>query len=582
MRRSTKLLLFCALIAIALSAGLIAHAASWSEDWSSHPAWPAMPDGWVWSANDGGGYGTDGPAGSPYYTVAWKVGVLTLRGPPITTGSTVEAYYKSQRTAGGYSGVCDVNGNMQEGFGTAFTVDSEWHVLTGTVPFDGYFCSYNSYGASMFIQGKVTITDNATPTPTATPTHVYHSHYVSPGSSFAFCGHPVHTVSGSIVGADVWAANNLYQFSVVVTETASGNQQWASFNDLGYSHAGFYDAISPTVLLMPQGSQMIQYPCWPDLSFVWGTIFHGAGALSDAGSLTSNPIYLMPVPVAGDLGSLDGAAYLTAGRDAGRWLDGAWATGGSFDQSDLTYFVPYNTRTISIQGMAYQLLAQIKVGETSSDSVRLNWTGLDTLMLPWNGDAALLHLSAPMLWVGRLEFSSQVLQTPTPVTTPSPTPRYTNTPGANCGASTCTPVPGGTTPQPTVPILIGTPGTTPGAPGGPQPVSSTTPRPWIVPTFPPLILGEPTPGAYDSVEDLVALETQEYCYEMRFPWQTRLTLPGGIAPVPDLFAGMPEGFRFCLTCLNRFQLVGFNVLPGLWMLGAALLLVFLLTHVRGR
>ncbi|CAK0750878.1 hypothetical protein CCP3SC15_1720001 [Gammaproteobacteria bacterium] len=452
-------------------------------------------------------------------------------------------------------------------------------VYTDTVTVKGNFCAWGYEPGDGWIQIDY-VHNLGSGGPTPTPTHTWHDHYTTSVTNYGQCNDRLASVAGVVRAMDIWSYVPEYEYSVVVTETASGNQSWASRGGVAWQHSSWGDYYSPTVKLGPVGSQMYAMPCWPGTGFVLGPVLHVDGAVSrGAGGTGLDELYVMPSPAAGDLPGYDGSAYNSAGPTAGRYLDGAWlsespATGW------VAYYVPAGVSSVLMQarGAGYW---QRDYGEqhafvtSGRDLVLINWGG---------GSGGALRFYSGALWIGRLSLFSSAQAAPTPADpNATPTVQPTNTPQWGCGGVTCTPVPLQTTPQPTRSLWEGTPGATPGVPGGPAPVSTATP--WsLIPPMVPLPLGTPVAGGIDSVDDLVELETREFCYDLNFafPQEATIVLPGSIAPLPNPFQGTPRQIKFCLTTLNRFSLIGVNLLPGLYMLGASVLVVFMISHLRGR
>jgi hypothetical protein len=409
--------------------------------------------------------------------------------------------------------------------------------------------------------------------------HTWHDHYVTSETNFGACDDMLASVSGNVLGMDLWSYLYGYAYSLVITETASGNQTWLSRGSILGQHAGVGDYISPSIKLGPAGTQMYQAPCWPGTGSLIGPVVHATGSITTgAGGTGLDTLYLMPGPAPGEMAGYDGSAFSSAGPTAGRYLDGAW-----MDDSEatgwVTYRVPAWTSSIMVQ-----LRGDGWWQKNFGALTRISSSGRDLVLIPWDsgwGESMLTFYSGAM-WIGRLSLFSTTQAAPTPADpNATPTVRATNTPGWGCGVSTCTPVPYGT-PQPTATMSWATPGGTPGAPPGPAPVSTRTPHS-LIPVMVALPLGTPVAGI-NSIDDLVEVETQEFCYDFNFsfPDSATIVLPGTIAPLPNPFSSVPRQIRFCLNTLNRFSLIGINLLPGLYTLGLAMLLVFAISHLRDR
>jgi hypothetical protein len=565
MRRSSKLLFFCALIV--LSAGLLVAmvprvlAAAWTSAWDT-TTWPTMPTGWTMSYVEGGTFDNSGSPDSQWFWAGWVPNFIVVRGPAVETGDVMSVTYNiANRTSGGQVGVCDSDSTMLEAISALGS--GGWATGEFVAPRAGYFCIVASYGAGAMFVGTVIVTSAATPTPTATATSTPTPTPTATPRAYThdYGVYPPPVCSNLVTygpGTDSLEYWTYYPFSAYYVEYRSLTggapgvlvERWrVDSPDMvhSYVYGPFPDGV--TVVIEPESGSC---GAWSRVEMM--AVIHGETAITATVPL----VRLEKLPWSAKWGN----TFDHHGVTSGSYAFGAYTAGGLYDA-----WVSWDITDTQRHDILFTCWGAIEWGSTTGQSQSYTCDGI-----PKNFDAGAdiseFSASGQMGWIGQLQDYAYNPNDPTPTRFPQPTGTATPTACAGCTA----------TPTPWLPAsdprgtATPTPWRTPGAPSVSTPVPVGTARSWIAAPG-----AYPTPGGneYQAITDVVEFVTEVNCIDWVIPLTNNL--PNG-----EFFANIPQGYTMCATTIQSLRLFQIDFMPMIIACGSLLVLGTAVNFLRDR
>jgi hypothetical protein len=556
MRRSSKLLLFCAVTGIALGFGVLS-----VQAWEYCGSWPA--DGWA--ATGTSSVTVESESGRADF---WRMNRATsgqqwIMGPSVASGVPITFEYRKNRLHAD-TAVMTWDGSWHGGTNSSLHNSSayEWHTVAFTPDVAGYltFYTFNNAGEAELdidnidgIEGAPTPTPTATntPTPTSTPRAYTHEYGVYPPP---VCSNLV-TYGPGTDSVEYWT---YYPFSPYYVEYRSLTggapgvlvERWrVDSADMvhSYVYGPFADGV--TVVIEPESGSC---GAWSRVEMM--AVIHGETAITATVPL----VRLEKLPWSAKWGN----SFDHHGITSGSYAFGAYTAGGLYDA-----WVSWDITDTQRHDILFTCWGAIEWGSTTGQSQSYTCDGI-----PKNFDAGAdiseFSASGQMGWIGQVKDYGYNPNDPTPTRFPQPTGTATPTACAGCTA----------TPTPWLPAsdprgtATPTPWRTPGAPSVSTPVPVGTARSWIAAPG-----AYPTPGGneYQAITDVVEFVTEVNCIDWVIPLTNNL--PNG-----EFFANIPQGYTMCATTIQSLRLFQIDFMPMIIACGSLLVLGTAVNFLRDR
>jgi hypothetical protein len=555
MRRSSKLLLFCALAFCLLLFSFLAISVYASHPSFTFTTWPL--DGW---SSSGGSVSIQQYGGYDAVLYQDAVGESYIWGPQITTGSVVSInamggcwngqqwFFLSDEKVFNTSGWHDYVQIQPQGF----MVKTITATRAGYV---GFYCD-GGFNAIETINGAdqaptPTPTATNTPTPTSTPRAYTHDYGVYPPP---VCSNLV-TYGPGTDSVEYWT---YYPFSPYYVEYRSLTggapgtlvERWRVDSPdtvHSYVYGPFADGL--TVVIEAESGSC---GAWSRVEMM--AVIHGETAITATVPL----VRLEKLPWSAKWGN----SFDHHGITSGSYAFGAYTAGGLYDA-----WVSWDITDTQRHDILFTCWGAIEWGSTTGQSQSYTCDGI-----PKNFDAGAdiseFSASGQMGWIGQLNDYGYNANDPTPTRFPQPTGTATPTACAGCTA----------TPTPWLPAsdprgtATPTPWRTPGAPSVSTPVPVGTARSWIAAPG-----AYPTPGGneYQAITDVVEFVTEVNCIDWVIPLTNNL--PNG-----EFFANIPQGYTMCATTIQSLRLFQIDFMPMIIACGSLLVLGTAVNFLRDR